>query len=248
MSFWYDHFYPWEQMCALYDSEDNVRLRQTQLTNDMVIHFEKSGFDYIDLLEEKQSDDILELPSPNEVANRFFREKRFPILAKLQKNAHVWILAYVTSGRFRTDKNKRVWYFDGTPRKLDDAFWFSAIKNNNSSKFWKPVECGLTILQEISERCNESYECIMHRFENCDSDNRNVKNCLINFRRLPEFVAFQKYRGNNHKNHFWTHIGVKRGGNKCLARPAKSVPHRIQSVHFYLQNYHYFMGNMRNVV
>ena len=175
---------------------------------------------------------------------QFFRENGRPVLSKFGKNVHLWILYFVTRGRIRADKNKNVYVFHGTPASEEDTVWLRTIMENNSNKFWVKCSDPFQILEDTTDRCNQLYEDILHKYENgayCTKGDRFRCN-QVNLRRLPEFVAYQSHRSHQHKNNVWSFIGVKLGGNQGRAETPKSVPHRIQSVHWYLQKYHKFLA------
>jgi hypothetical protein len=161
------------------------------------------------------------------------------------KNAHLWIIYHVTNGRFRTDKNKYVYYFTGerSPHQ-NDAEWMRCLKKNNSTKMWRKMDNGLELLKDITNVCNEIYDDLLRDYNLFCTGRDMSRNNLKNFRTLPEFVAFQTHRSPRHTNHYWSHVGAMPGGGKHRLRSAKCQPNKIHSVHWYLKNYHDYLGTM----
>ena len=180
------------------------------------------------------------------IMSRLFKQNGRPNLCKFNKNIHLWILYYVTRGRYRADKNKNVYYFAGTPNTNDDTVWQRTIFENNDNKQWRKVSDPFSTLDHINNRCNQIYEDVLQKFENCSGNQSRdaFRTRLINLRRLPEFVAWQSHRSHVHKANVWSFTGVRNGGNQSTSEAEKSIPHRIQSIHWYLVKYHSFLGTI----
>ena len=237
---WIAETIPWEILSKKFDG----RQKQTELSNDLSI-----------LTDTKCDPFEIEACKPadfknDELLSKFFGENGRPILSKFGPNVHLWILHYVTKGRVRSDKNKSVYVFHGRPKNPEDTVWIKTIIENNHSGFWKKHEDPFKILEQINDECNLLYEDLLKKYSNCCEGKQGdiFRNHLINLRRLPEFAAYQSHRSHAHKQNVWSYLGEKQGGNKDRCDPQKSIPHRIQSVHWYLVKFHKFLGPIQRKV
>ena len=242
MTSWFDALYPWSQLLQKFETIKKKTTHQLVISQDFKLV--KGAAENNDGLKEKNSEDYSDLPTEDDVVSHFVQANGRPSLRKFDKSSHLCILYYVTQGRFRSDKNKRLWYFAGTPNDSEDSAWLASIKANNTNEYWKLVDNPFEKLEEISTLCNSVYEELLYSLEHTTGNTSRdmFKNILVNFRRLPEFVAYQSHRGHVHKQHVWSFVGVLKGGNGGRGEPAKSIPNRIQSIHWYLTKYHVFLG------
>ena len=161
----------------------------------------------------------------------FFDEHR---VLHLGKNAHYWILWSVTQGNWRMNKKRTMFRFMG-----DDP---TILKLRAFGDHWDAVESGklgfCPNLVAITDTCNFLYGALLEKFNRLDKPGKAFQTRLENFRELPEFVPVQRNRDVCHKKHRWKH-GQKSPGGEQPDLPAQpSVPHKINSVHFMLREYH----------
>ena len=235
MSSWIEESIPWKILEAQYRDS---RKTQSKLANDLTLVGGTKPELPLALTGTNTE------PSDSFIMSKLFRENGRPNLCKYSKNIHLWILYYVTRGRYRADKNKNVYHFAGTPNTNDDIVWQQTILENNDK--WRKVSDPFPMLENINDRCNQIYEDVLHKFETCPGNKTRdaFRTRLINLRRLPEFVAWQSHRSHVHKTNVWSFAGVRKGGNQITSDAEKSIPHRIQSVHWYLVKYHSHLGTI----
>ena len=119
MTSWFDALYPWSQLLQKYEDIKKKSLHQLVISQDFKLV--KGEEENSEELKGKSNEDYSALPTEDEVVRHFVRANGRPLLRKFDKNVHLWILYYVTQGRFRSDKNKTLWYFAGTPNDSEDS-------------------------------------------------------------------------------------------------------------------------------
>ena len=172
-------------------------------------------------------------PRPmTEMVKEFFRRDGRPQYTRLGDNVAEWILWSVTEGRYRIDRMRRVFAFKGIE---------APVLSLKAAKRWVRVhpEYGdVSMLDAITETCNQLSEQILIRLKAHNSSSRMFKNCLFNFRNLPEFVSTQRDRTYEQKNYRVGYQPIPQAGAAPDSKACKSTPNAVQSVHRYLYNYH----------
>ena len=178
----------------------------------------------------------------SEMLKDFFTRNGNPKLYRLGKFADLWIFWSVTQGMYRMNRLKQMFVFQGESPDI-------LRLKHGSENYWYHVSehRGFQICHEITDTCNLLHSQILQKFVRCNNRTMYRKNSLVNFRKIAEFVQFQTYRSNEHKQRRWTYQGRKRGGNQPTLKAAPSIPHPQHSVHRILTDYHMWLPTVRKV-
>ena len=177
-----------------------------------------------------------------DMLNDFFIPSGKPKLIYLGMQVDRFIIWSVTQGRYRVDTNKKVFAYQGTESDILKLKYGDA-------KMWRRVDesSGFLILKLITKTCNELYTDLLEKLSRYEADAHShyAKNCLTNLRNHPEFVAFQRYRGYEHKNYKWVFQPEPQGGGKEDREAAISISNKKHSVHRSLLNYHFWLPSLK---
>jgi len=174
-------------------------------------------------------------PSALEICENFwfinYHGKKVPRAAYLRKDAHNWIIWFVTDGRIRVDKNRNFYYFQGTSNTVLEIK--SSTRNN-----WRKIDIPNDIFA-ITELCNEVKSTLTDQLKQFSllNPSRNFKSIYENLAALPDIVATQRERG-PHRNNFWRFQPKRLGGNRGNGKRSPSDENRVASVHKFLCEYH----------
>lgn len=206
--------------------------------------FESAKTKNYDTTEERCSKPCTQfVPRPTENMMRdFFTASGKPKLGVVGKFANTLLIWSVTRGRYRSDRTKRVFVYQG----LGDP---DIIKLRHGDRgMWKKVDehAGFGIIADITEQCNQLQETVLRELVRHKSHTKYYKCALENYLYMPEFVQFQSHLKHDHKNLMWRFQPQSQGGNKPDLPPAKPVPNRMQSVHRFLHNYHTWLEPLKS--
>ena len=180
-------------------------------------------------------------PRPEEdMLKVFFTKKGKPRFARFSAHADIWIFWAVTQGRYRMNREKQMFLFQGTnPGILKLKF--------SSANDWTRMEDGFNILGEIIEACTHLFCIIERKLVKYNGTTQIYKSRLENFRNIPEIVQWQSWRRPEHKKQQsrWKYQAKKLGGNKGYAKEAKNIPNEKHSVHRIVQDYHLWLPTVR---
>ena len=162
-----------------------------------------------------------------------------PNLFRLGQYADMWIFWAVTQGRYRMNRNKQMFLYQGTDP------WILRLKHGSENSWTQiPEHVAFATLKAITETCNQLYTAISQQVVRCHGRSVYFKNTLINYRKIKEFVQFQSYKKPEHKNRRWSHQPRKVGGGKT-EKEAASIRHPQESVHRMLCDYHMWLPTVR---
>ena len=172
----------------------------------------------------------------------FFSDKGIPKFFRTARYADRWIVWAVTEGRFRSNREKQVFVYQGRDADIIQ------LKHYSQNMWTKVPECeGFQIIAAITDRCNMLYDEILRAMGRHGCRSKGLKNNLENFMYMGEFVQFQTHRGPKHKMRRWSYQPMGRGGNQKDIPRAKSIPHPQHSVHRLLMQYHEWLPTTRKV-
>ena len=172
----------------------------------------------------------------------FFSGKGIPKFFRTSKYADKWIIWSVTGGRFRSNRMKQVFVYQGRDADIIQL-------KHYSQNMWKPLpeHEGFQAIAAITDRCNLLYDELLRAMVRHGCESKGLKNNLENMMYLAEFVQFQTHRGPKHGQRRWSYQPRGRGGNQKDMPRAKSIPHPQHSVHRFLMQYHEWLPTTRKV-
>ncbi len=218
---WSTRMHPWDLLYA--QKAFNCFKSDTVVTPVEVTHVKDRNF--IEMWTEF-------VPRPIEdMVNEFFDGKH---ALHLGRNAHYWILWSVTQGKWRMTKNRTMFRFMGDDPEIQKM----RAMGDNWDRVTSAKMSFCPNLVAITDTCNFLHTTLLTRLRGIDNGRKTFQIRLKNFSELPEFVPVQRNRDHYHKKHRWEHAKKSQGGELPDLPAQPSVPHKINSVHFMLREYH----------
>ena len=179
--------------------------------------------------------------STRDLGDPYLDYDRFFQGPKLQHYVDKYIFWWVTSGKYRADKNKRVWVWKGTPPHILN------LADPDTRKMWTSVDDSYDIIIAITEECNTTLDRLRETLERRIQNKPNIasrnalKTWALNLLDHPEFVPYPNNRDRQHKEYKWRFAAPPKmsGKRRKTAAPLRVVK---QSVARMLRDYHYWLN------
>jgi len=187
-----------------------------------------------------------EIPTISSIVDEFFKNKKPLYLPHLGQYVDYWIFYFVTSGRIRSDHNKKTRRFNYPRGDMGWVVWSSILKNSNPSD-WTLVEDEdvYPLICSISDTCNAVLTAIRRQLQGIQANTACAQVSGCNLNHHPEFVPFQQNRGGQHKQFRWKFQRLKRGGNAGFKAPHAPLILPKHSIHQMMRELHEWLPSLR---